>query len=35
MTRIITKLHETWIHSCELVNGTKGINDMEGKVAMR
>ena len=33
MARIITKLHEAWVNSCELVNGAEGIGDIEGKAA--
>ena len=33
MARIITNLMRAWANSCELVNGTEGISDKEGKAA--
>jgi len=33
MARIITNFMKAWANSCELVNGTEGISDMEGKAA--
>jgi hypothetical protein len=33
MTRIITNFMRAWANSCELVNGTEGISDIEGKAA--
>jgi len=33
MARIITNFMRAWANSCELVNGTEGISDIEGKAA--
>jgi hypothetical protein len=33
MTRIVTNFMRAWANSCELVNGTEGISDIEGKAA--
>ena len=33
MARIITNFTRAWANSCELVNGTEGISDIEGKAA--
>ena len=33
MARIITNFMRAWANSCELVNGSEGISDIEGKAA--